>query len=193
MIKHGVIALVAFFAVIASVRADFDDGYRALQMGDYPRAVAELQPVAEDGDPKAQYVLGVMFVQGLGIARQPDLGVTWLRKAALQDHVDAQLELARMYENGDGVPGDDAEMAKWYRRAAAQGDVGAQLFVADLYVRGRGLQRDLVRAYMWYEIAGRYWGDLAAGAKRVVAEQMTPAQIAEAERLARQMLDVTGQ
>jgi TPR repeat protein len=116
-------------------------------------------------------------------ARAADL----FRQAAQQGYVEAQVELARIYHEGDGVEQDFAEMAKWYAEAAKQGNVGAQPYIADAYAYGHGVTRDFVQAYAWYEIASRYWGALVGPAKKLIVEQMTTDQMAEAKRLVEEL------
>ena len=109
-----------------------------------------------------------------------------LRPLAEEGRASAQHLLARMYENGQGVPRSSVEAAKWYRLAAAQGHAGAQLYLASLYSTGEGVPRDYVQAYMWFSLseAGGQ-GEFASHGRTQVAEQMTAAQIAEAERRVR--------
>ncbi|MFQ5619952.1 MAG: tetratricopeptide repeat protein, partial [Rhodospirillales bacterium] len=159
-------------------------GLDSFQRGDYVAARRELKPLAEKGDSRAQYALGIMYLNGFLKAPSSGAAAEWLRRSASQGYIEAQTEMARMYRLGDGVPQDYAKMAEWYQRAAQQGDVGAQLFLADSYAYGYGVEPDSVRAYMWYEIAIQYWGPLAVRARDVVAEKMSPEQIAEAVRLA---------
>jgi hypothetical protein len=75
---------------------------------------------------------------------------------------------------------------------AEQGNALAQLGLGVMYANGQGVPQDYVRAHMWFNIAAA-----AAGASDVsvrdaikwrdlVAARMTPAQIAEARRLARE-------
>ena len=91
-----------------------------------------------------------------------------------------------------GVAEDPAQAVAWYRKAAEKGDVMAQTSLAKMYDEGKGVAKDFVQAHKWYTLAsvddGEYEQDLFDRAKRAkeeLAKQMTPAQIAEAERLAR--------
>ena len=179
--------LVAVFALLAPaglIAGDLGSGMTMFEQGRFEAAEAELEPLAEAGDARAQYILGVIFQNGLSGKQYPGSAVAWFRKAASQGYVEAQMELGRMYRDGDGVAQDPEEMIKWYKLAAEQGDVGAQLFVADAYAYGHGVEPDRIAAYMWYEIAMRYWGGLAEQAKQQVADRMTPEEVAEAKRLA---------
>jgi TPR repeat protein len=109
-----------------------------------------------------------------------------LRPLAEQGRAGAQHLLARMYENGQGVPRSNVEAAKWYRLAADRGHAGAQLYLANLYSVGDGVPIDYVQAYMWFslsEAAGQ--GEFASHGRRQIADKMTAAQIAEANRRVR--------
>ncbi len=105
----------------------------------------------------------------------------------------AQNNLGVMYETGLGVAQDDFEAVKWYFKAADQGDATAQynigvLLVADYLgatkCSGVRQQEASIQAYKWFTAASEQgYGD-AVVARRILSEQMTPAQIAEAQKLA---------
>jgi TPR repeat protein len=82
------------------------------------------------------------------------------------------------------VPRDYAEALKWYRLAADQGDPHAQYNVGFLYFKGEGVPRDCVRAYMWWTLSAAQGDKNAVNSRSIVAREMTPAQIAEAQKLA---------
>ncbi len=151
---------VTAFAVLlvvlaAPAWAGWDEGWAAYDRGDYATALREWRPLAEQG------------------------------------HASAQFNLALMYDTGQGVPQDYAEAVNWYRKAAKQGFARAQNNLAAMYHNGQGVPQDYVLAHMWYNVAvaslpasggGR---EMAAKNRDIVAKRMTPAQIAEAQRLAR--------
>jgi len=105
------------------------------------------------------------------------------RPLAEQGDAGAQLNLGFMYDNGYGVPQDYNEAIKWYRRAAEQGNDRAQYNLGLMYDVGYGVPQNFVRAHMWYDIAGV---EVAISYRDYVAREMTPAQIAEAQKLARE-------
>jgi len=97
-----------------------------------------------------------------------------------------------MYGNGQGLPQDYAEAAKWFRKAAEQGDARAQFNLGGMYGQGQGVPQDYVEAHMWLNLAasnapGEKYEEYAAVRDRV-ASRMSAAQVAEAQRLARQWL-----
>ena len=79
---------------------------------------------------------------------------------------------------------------EWIRKAAEQGNANGQDSLGEIYRDGRGVQQDNVRAYMWFNLAAAHsTGDVqksAANNREAVALSMSPAQVAEAQRLAQE-------
>lgn len=107
------------------------------------------------------------------------------RPLAEQGDAGAQFNLGVMYSQGQGVPQDYAEAVKWYRLAAEQGNAKAQFNLGVMYYNGRGVPQDYVQAHMWWNLAAAVGHKDAAYNRDIVARQMTPSQIAEAQRLAK--------
>ena len=108
----------------------------------------------------------------------------WATLAGNQGHVIAQYNVGIMYASGRGVSRNDAEAAKWYRLSAEQGYVLAQSSLGHQYFTGTGVPRDLVQALMWLELATDRGDARAIENRDRIARSMTPAQIAEAQKLA---------
>ena len=112
-------------------------------------------------------------------------------KAANKGDAKAQNNLGAMYDKGQGVPQDYNQAASWYRRAADQGDAEAQYNLGLMYYYGHAAPKDYVEALKWITIAAAYstekeTRDHIARNRDIVANKMTPAQIAEAQKLARE-------
>jgi hypothetical protein len=150
------------------------------------------RPLAEQGVALAQNNLGVMYAKGRGVPQDDAEAVKWYRLAAEQGNADAQYNLGVMYEKGEGVPQDYAEAVKWYRLAAEQGQALAQNNLGVMYARGEGVPQDDVQAHMWFDLAAAGFSaseaerDRAVQNRDIIASKMTPAQLAEAQRLARE-------
>jgi TPR repeat protein len=106
-----------------------------------------------------------------------------LRPLADEGNAAAQFTLGFMYAHGRGVPQDHALAAKWYRLAADQGHALAQNNLGLMYANGRGVPKDTVLAYRWLNLAAAQGQADAAKNRDRVAKTMTPAQIADAQRL----------
>jgi TPR repeat protein len=139
---------------------------------------------AEQGDAEAQNMLGYMHDNGLSVTQSDDEAVRWYRLAAAQGYALAQYNMGVVYENGRGVPQNDAEAVRWYRLAADQGKTLAQSTLGFLYENGRGVPQNDVEAYKWWSLASAQGHGSAAKNRDTVRARMTPAQIAEGQRLA---------
>ena len=90
------------------------------------------------------------------------------------------------YDNGEGVIQDYKEAVKWYTKAAEQGNAPAQYNLGVMYGKGEGVLQDNVYAHMWFNIASSNGNEISRDNRDIVAERMTPDQLAEAQRLARE-------
>ena len=187
-IKTLVVALILAAGITGSAPAGPpEDGAAAYKDGDYVTAMRFLRPLTHQGNAGAQFLLGEIYGRGRGVEQDYTTAVTWYRKAADQGHPGAQWSLGTMYQDGVGdVPRAFEAAASWYRKAADQGHVLAQSDLGTVYAKGQGVPQDYVSALMWYSLAAAKGLTDAAKERDVVAAQMTPAQIAEAQRLARE-------
>ena len=153
---------------------------------DYAEAVRWYRKAAEQGHDEAQYTLGFMYAYGWSVAQDYAEAARWYRQAAEQGYANAQHSLGVMYREGQGVPQDYAEAVKWYRKAAEQGLAEAQTNLGDMYGDGKGVLQDYVQAYMWFNLAASVGFKMVFKKPGIVAQHMTPEQIAKAQRLARE-------
>ena len=109
-----------------------------------------------------------------------------LRPLAEQGNADAQYNLGLMYDKGHGVPQDYGQARQWYEKAAAQGNAMAQYNLGVLYRNGQGVPQDLVQAHKWFNLSAAKGDNVGAATRDALAILMTPAQIDEAEKLARE-------
>jgi TPR repeat protein len=182
----GLVAVALFVGSMTAHAADFSAGYKAYQRRDYTAALQIFRQLADQGNARAQFSLGVMYNKGQGVTQDYEAALRWYREAADQGYVLAQYNIGLMHSKGQGVPQDYAEAATWYRKAAEQGYSAAQTRLGDMYVLGQGVAQDYVQAHMWFNLAAARGQKLARINRNRLAKQMTPEQIAEARRLARE-------
>ena len=163
---------------------------------DYAEAVRWYRKAADQGNATAQYVLGLLYDEGKGVLQDYAEAVRWYRKAADQGNAGAQENLGVMYAEGQGVPQDYAEAVRWWGKAADQESAGAQHNMGLAYWRGQGVPQDYAEAHMWLNLAAsRASGDEQkkfAELREGMAKKMTPQQIAEAQRRAREWKPKSG-
>jgi|GEM_PF-2609760 len=93
---------------------------------DFDTAYQKLLPLAQDGYAEAQYRLGYLYLNGLGVVQDLLEASKWLVRASDQGHAGAQNDLATLYLNGQGGIERNLAMALGlYRLAAAQGHPAA--------------------------------------------------------------------
>lgn len=165
------------------------DGFAAGNRGDYATALQLLRPAAEQGAPAAQFGMGQMYQEGLGVKKDSAVAADWYRKAADQGFASAQTSLGLLYDLGWGVAHDDGQAVAWYRKAAVQGDPQGQFYLGGMYHFGRGVTADLLQAYVWCALAVSRYPEAAAvmrnravNERDIIATQLTAAQIADADR-----------
>ena len=160
---------------------------------DYFEAAKWYRKAADQGNVDAEDELATFFYTGRGAGKDYVEAIKWFRKAADQGFANAQLFLGLMNYNGEGVPQDYIEAVNWYRKAADQGDEQAQFELGAMYDKGQGVPQDYVQAYKWLNLAAARSPPLLEIRREIVvklrdqvAAKMTPAQIAEGQKLARE-------
>jgi TPR repeat protein len=105
--------------------------------------------LAEQGDAKSQFKMGMIYKLGQGVQQDYEEAVRWYRLSAEQGNASAQFYLGAMYDDGQGVPRDYKEAVKWYRLAAEQGHSESQYNFGLAYHRGQGVPQDYKKAFKW--------------------------------------------
>ena len=152
---------------------------------DYAEAAKSYLLTAQQGDPSAQNTLGYMYDTGQGVMKDYAEAAKWYGLAAQQGDASAQSNLGNMYAKGRGVVQDFVQALNWYRLSAQQGNAYAQLNLGYLYSKGQGVVQDYVKAHSWYHLSVANGIAGAVKNRDIVAKKMTPQQIADAQKLAR--------
>jgi uncharacterized protein len=180
------LALTFLFLFCGSVYGDdYQDGLGAQERKDYKAEVNRYRRGADQGDTNAQVNLGAMYYTGKGVPQDYKEAARLFRLSAEQGNVGGQLNLGRLYQFGKGVPQDYKEAVKWYRLSAEQGLALAQSHLSSMYYLGQGVPQDYVLAHMWWNLAGSNGHKDSVKNRNIVEKKMTPSQIEEAQRLAR--------
>ncbi len=176
---------------VQPAQAGFDEAAAAFAAGDYGKALHETRPLAESGDPRGQYGMGVLYENGYGVTKDLQLAAAWYLKAAQQGNTDAQYNLGAMYEHGIGMPVNYPEAARWYRPAAEQGDIDALSNLGVLYQGGKGVPQDKILALALYNVSVAYSGKRttqAAKNRQLLANQMSLDDVKKALALTDELL-----
>ncbi len=178
----------------AALAGPFDDGEAAYWRQDYAQALSILRPLADQGDTGAQVVMGAMYLHGFGVEKNGGTAVRWFLRSAGNGNPKAQAMLAHLYFSGEaGMRRDLALSAAWDRKAADQGYAPAQYSLGALYENGFGMPQDFVEAMKWSILAISHYAPsetegrrLAADNRDRQAQRLSPAEITEAQKRARE-------
>jgi hypothetical protein len=145
------LGILSLGLAIVPVFADTAAGLAAFKNKNYPLAFREWKVSAEAGQAEAEFDLGVLYAQGLGVRRDLTEAMTWYRKAAEQGNAAAEFALGQLYLRGWGVPRDEADAIRWFQMANSVDSDGPPTDWAR--VEGYGMTRDPQQAVYWYQQA----------------------------------------
>ena len=95
-IVGGMLLAAQLTGIAAAVAGPWEDGMAAYNRGDYMPAIRLFRPLAEQGNPKAQSILGGMFRKGQGVPKNPARAHMWFSFAAARGDAKAKVELHEM-------------------------------------------------------------------------------------------------
>lgn len=124
---------------------------------------------------------------GLGYESQGKYAeeLKWMLMAANAGDAEAESRVSNLYLRGRGAPQDYESAALWAKKAADQGYPDAMYNLGYFYETGRGVAKDITLSHMWYNLASTRGEERAAGKRAELEQQMTSAQLSEAQRMAR--------
>lgn len=142
---------------------------------EYNKAMSWLIKSANKGYRDAQFRLGYMYSENIGVKRDYYTAVGWYRKAAENNHATAQMNLGFCYVNGYGVQQSTTEGFKWtckafengektaernlviyfneFYEAAENGNNSAAFYLGLCYANGYGTNRNYYESLKWYKVS----------------------------------------
>jgi len=155
------LATVAILTLASDAHSGMEEGRAAFARKDYPAALREWLPLAEQGQPEAQLNIGFMYHEGFGVPIDDAKAAEWYLKAARQGFAEAQAEIGSAYFLGLGVPQDYRLALEWSQKAADQRHPHGEFNVGSIYINGLGVPRDFKKGVYWSRRAAEQ-GDAAA-------------------------------
>lgn len=147
------IALAGFMPV--SYGNDLQLGIYELNRGEFKQAIAEFEPLVEEGFAPAQYQMALIYQHGYGLPKDGMKSLALYQLAAKQNYPDAQFELALIYTEGKLVKKDLTMAYELTKKAAQKGLASAQFNLAVMYANGEGTKQDIFKASRWYKNAAQ--------------------------------------
>ena len=129
---------------------------RSLMLAErYEEARAVFAQAAEQNYVTAEFLLGYLYRNGLGVEQDYERAFAQFRKAAIAGSVAARISVGVMFREGWGVEQSDAEAFRWIELAAQQGSQDANDAIANMYRDGRGTEVQLNVAVEHYHRAAQ--------------------------------------
>jgi TPR repeat protein len=140
---------------------DLAMGARAVDEGRYDDALKLLAGHAKEGDAQAQFLVGFLYWNGFGVAKDTAMALHLFRVSAEQgENGRAMNAIGYAYQMGQGVSADPAQAASWYGKAGEAGEPRGLNNLANLTAQGLGVPKDLAKACaLWRDAAAKGDGD----------------------------------
>ena len=183
-----------------------EDAEAAVNRNDFATAIRIMRPLADQGNARAQRLLGMMYNAGWGVPKDDAEAVKWFRRAANQGDGDAQAYLGAEYRNGTGVPQDYVHAYMWFILAAQTEEPGVNITAQNIGLLAAqrqaynidGIRPTELKPWQVSILKGARAFNCPEGPGRdrcvkvygylinldTLAMGMTPTQIAEAQKLA---------
>jgi len=125
--------------------------------GNFPRAVAYFTLATEKENPEAQYHLGLCYLKGTGVIKDPKKAVDLFTKAAATKFLPAQAYLGECYIQGIGIAKNGPKGLSLLTGAQKEGDTTALFLLAGLYQVGASptIIKNIPKAKSLYLEAGK--------------------------------------
>lgn len=145
---------VQAFAAGANVNNILTEAWTAYNIGNYKKTISLIQPLASQGNPRAQVMLGRCYENGLGVKQDMAVAAQWFQLAAEQNDSEAQVLLAYCYEIGAGVPKNPQQVMNLLTRAGEAGNAEAQFSLALNYSQGiNGAPKNEAESFRWASLS----------------------------------------
>lgn len=132
------------------------EAWTAYNIGNYQKTLRLVEPLAGNGNPRAQVMLGRCYENGLGVKQDLAVAAQWFQLAAEQNDSEAQVLLAYCYEVGAGVPKNPQQVMNLMTRAAESGNAEAQFNLALNYSQGiYGAPKDEKESFRWANLSAQ--------------------------------------
>ena len=163
-LSRPIISVIAGITLLFSLAAglagragadDYERGFRALEDGRFDEALYYISLYAANGDPRAQYTIGVMHRRGAGVEQDDREALLWFLAAAESGHMLGQYAAGLAFDQGRGIDRDFDNAIHYLREAALNGHAAAPVELGNVYFDKTNPDADHAKAHFWWTIAER--------------------------------------
>lgn len=147
---HFYLAIILIVFSSTSYGGIVEEAYDIIRGGNPDKGYSMLLPLAEEGNPQAQYGIAILYKEGWGTEKDVHKAIEFYQKAAELGHLRAMFDLGLFYQAGHIVTQDYTKAAKWYEQAAKRGYSAAMYGLGGLYFNGLGVEKNEEVGKAWY-------------------------------------------
>lgn len=148
---------VAGYALLTGLCCADEVGYfevkQAFDRQQFIPATRGFLELAQQGDARAMFYLGVIYDRGLGTEANEKQAFAWYERAAVGGHPEAQYNLGNAFKHGRGTVKSEDLATLWWQKAAAQRQVNAEYNLALQYYLGNGTEKSVEKAIFYFQEA----------------------------------------
>ncbi len=145
--------IVHFFSSLSVDASDYKKGFEALEKEKYEEAIYYLSFFASNGDSVAQYNMGILYRDGLGVEVNSQVALAWFNLAAQQRHTLANFAIAKLLQKNADLHSTELDPLYYLKEASFLGHAIAPLEVGNFYYSRQDSPHDLVRAIVWWMLS----------------------------------------
>tara|TARA_B100001996_G_C18621017_1_gene577725 strand:+ start:614 stop:1198 length:585 start_codon:yes stop_codon:yes gene_type:complete len=176
--------LIIFCFSLNSTQAnELEKGMFALEMEDYERALYYLSFEAVQGNAIAQYNLGLMYKDGVGVDKDINEALGWFILGSENGHMLSKYALGLLYYHGKGTSINFNKAMNLFLDASFMGHPASQINVGNMYYFGQGVSKNYPKAHMWWSFAKEKGVEAAFNNLTMIENKMSESQILEAQKL----------
>ena len=148
--RKFIFSILLSYSLLGYSKADLLVGMTSYELHNFSAAYQNLKPFADKHEPIAMYLMGCMYLYGLGVEKNFNQAVFWIERSAEIGYHRAQLTLGYFYDVGEvGFKRDISKAFYWYSKAAQNDNAVAQRNIAVMLRTGEGSEQDLSKSIYW--------------------------------------------
>ncbi len=171
------------FYLSSALSNELEKGMFALEMKDYDRALYYLSFEAVQGNATAQYNLGLMYKNGIGVDKDNEEALGWFTLGSDNGHMLSKYALGLLYYHGKGTSLNFNKAMNLFLDASFMGHPASQIIIGNMYYFGQGVGKNFPKAHMWWSIAKEKGVEAAFNNLIMIESKMSESQIIEAQKL----------
>lgn len=127
--------------------------YNRIEYTDKSRLLPLLKPCVIKGDLRAENILGLAYLNGIGVNKDKKKGYNYINNAAQKGYNVAQYNLGKLYKYGTGCELNFVKAIRWFKKAAKNNNQKAAYSLGYMYYKGFGVKQNYRKAVNWFKVS----------------------------------------